>query len=272
MVATIKKHDSFPIIFIAFLSVKSCERLFYCKISNALTGKRHCTCISKVKVHKYLWEINSYFIKLLDGNASLWKQPFLSNCKGSSFILCSEADFLFGATILGTAAIFLFPKIISQVWNFRSQNHLKNIDYIFRRNWKIRNLSETHYSVNLQYLKMWWKERHSFGFWVWSNFWIDFWAVWFSFFRGLFNAKAILLEEQQWYYENHSSGGGVKMVHIFPKWMWQCVWCLISLSTRLQSSTLTITSLELLSLNKNHRKNDFSSKTKHLFSCKINNV
>ena len=41
------------------------------------------------------------------------------------------------------------------------------------------------------------------------------WVLWFGFFRGLFYAKAILLEEQQWYYLTHSWED--KLVHTFPK-------------------------------------------------------
>ena len=35
--------------------------------------------------------------------------------------------------------------------------------------------------------------------------------------HGLFNTKAILVEEQQWYYLTHSRGGGDKRIHTFSK-------------------------------------------------------
>ena len=70
--------------------------------------------------------------------------------------------------------------------------------------WKIKKPSQVIYQIflfqNKRYFIFWW-----FGF---------FCLMAYQLFR-LFNAKAILLEEQQWYYLTHSWQN--KGVHTFPK-------------------------------------------------------
>ena len=51
--------------------------------------------------------------------------------------------------------------------------------------------------------------------WFYKHFWFGFFVFWHFNLRRLFNAKAILLEEQWWYYLTHSWED--KGVHTFPK-------------------------------------------------------